>query len=167
MPAVLALGLTLTALVLGAFGVAPEASAEVKRSHSGAICTHYLPEDATVIGHPWGTTSYKEAQTYVICPLPRTTEYANGAYIDVFIEHTGSLYVEKTTTCTAVSRDFNGEELAAETHSWTGTGVSTLSFNLTGENHSNEWSTYSVLCAIPGYTSGRIHGLTLIEPPLP
>jgi hypothetical protein len=168
MKSAITLGLALTVLVLGSLGAAPEASAGSRRSHSGDICKHYNPEDAAAIGHyPWGITSYKESQTSVICPLPRTTDNANGAYIDVIIEHTGPVYVEKTTTCTAVSLDYKGVALASETQSWTGTGLSSLSYDLSGTGKSDEWSTYSVLCSIPGYTNGRIHGLSLIEPPLP
>jgi hypothetical protein len=166
-PAVTA-SLALTILILGFLATATDAYAGSRRSHSGAICKNYYPDDARDISHyPWGITSLKNADTYVICPIPRTTDNANGGYIDVIIEHTGEIFVEKTTTCTAVSLDYQGVALASETQTWTGTGLSSLSFNLSGAGRSDEWSTYSVLCVMPGFANGRIHGITLIEPPLP
>jgi hypothetical protein len=174
MKSTITLGLALLLALLGALGGVPQADAVSYRgqyiNYSGAICRHNNPEDAGAISYRWGAiSSAKDEATYILCPLTRPIYfngydggYDGGGSVRVYIGHTGPLYVEQTTTCTVSSLDYDGQVLAEETHSWTGTGSYILDFGaLQGAGKSSFLSTYSMLCVIPGYSQGAIYGIQL------
>jgi hypothetical protein len=161
-------GLALLLALLGSLGGVPQAYAAVSEgrytNYPGAVCRNNNPEDAGAISYRWGAiSSAKESSTYILCPLTRQVyyDYNEGGYVQVFIGHTGPIYVEQTTTCTVSSVDYDGQVLASDTQSWTGTGSYTLAFVLIGAGKSSHTSTYSVLCLIPGSTQGAIYGIQL------
>jgi hypothetical protein len=168
MKSALTRGLALLLAMLGSLGGVPQAYAAAFQgrytNYPGAVCRNNNPEDAGTISYRWGAiSSSKESSTYILCPLTRPVyyDYNEGGYIQVFIGHTGPLYVEQTTMCTVSSVDYDGQVLASDTQSWTGTGSSKLDFVLYGTGKSSHTSTYSVLCLIPGYTQGAIYSIQL------
>lgn len=158
-------GLMLALIMLGLLAAAPMMYAGVITNHSGAICNNYSAEDATFIGHyANGSGSAKTSgPTSVTCPLTRNTSNSKGAVVYVDVSHH---YGTQTTVCGAFSLDLSGQFIAGVSETWTGSGFHEFVINLTGDNKSNLWSDYSVVCSIPGKGSGVIiHGIDLNEAP--
>lgn len=160
MKSAITLGVALTAGLLGALGVAPQALAVPYTNTSGVICKNYNASEATLIDYvPSGTRSYKNGTTSVICPLSRDTQNGNGASVYVDVNHSSSA----TTSCTAYSYTYTGTVLASATQTWTGSGFHEFSLNVAGAGKSNSYSDYSVLCSIPGNSVGSVMGVDLSE----
>jgi hypothetical protein len=162
MKSVITRGLGLAIVALGFLAAAPMASAQIT-NHSGTICKNYNAEEATLIDYLTnGTRSYKTSATSIICPLTRDARNpsnTNGGRINIYVTHTGT----QTTTCTAFSNRDPGEFLASSTQTSTGSGTRLLQLNLTGPGKSSPGSDYSVLCSIPGNSSGVVHSVDLLE----
>src|SRR5262249_44437937 len=146
-------------VLFGLLAAAPLAHAVIT-DHSGTICKHMFPNNASSIGYfPDGTRYLGGGSTWVICPLTRDTSDSNGAYIYVDIMHFGV----QSTICFAYSHDYTGTQLAFALASWSGSGFHEFAFNLTGAVRSDAWSTYSVACFIPGNGNGVVLDVNLSE----
>lgn len=154
------LGIALAVGTLGSLGAAPQALADPFTNHSGTICKNYNAGEADFIDYlAKGTRSRKNGATSVICPLTRDTIAGNGGGVYVDISHSSNA----TTTCTAFSHDTRGNQLAAASGTFTGTGFKEIFIPLIGAGKSQSFSDYSVLCVIPGNYHGLILGVDLIE----
>jgi len=152
-------GFVLPLVLLGFLASVPLASA-VSANHSGTICKNYNAGDAAFIDYlPNGARSYRTYATALICPLTRNTSNSNGAYVYVDV----TTYGTQTVYCTAYSYNYNGTLLGSASQSWTGSGFHEFGLNLYGAGKSSAWSDYSVLCTVPGNSSGLINGVDLSE----
>ncbi|MGH8557668.1 MAG: hypothetical protein ACRESZ_09450 [Methylococcales bacterium] len=154
----IALGTTVTAILLGTFGVAPQTLATPYTNTSGEICKNYYGSEANIIHYTDGTRSGKAGSTFVICPLSRGTTNSNGAFIYVDVKHNSSA----TITCNAYSKSYTGNFLASDSQTWTGSGFHEFALDLAGSGYSDLYSDYSVICLIPGYV-GSVIGVDLSE----
>ena len=156
MHAALTRGLVLPLVLLGLLATAPLAHAIIG-AHAGAICKAYNHSDVPFIdSYTDGIRSSKGSPTNVTCPLTRNTSSSLGAIIYVAIKHVGT----QTTQCSAYSYGFDGSLLASDFKTLTGSGYGTLTFNL---STSNAYSSYSVLCSIPGDDASVLHEVVVDE----
>ena len=158
--AALSRGLVLPILLLAALAAAPVA-AEVITDSAGTICKNYYASEVNQIDYLTNATYSLQPSptTYVICPLTRRTTNTNGAWVLVDVYHIGP----RTTTCGAYSYHETGALIASASGTWTGSGQHEIPIFLNRPGNSTIWSNYSVLCAIPGYSSGFVTGLILRE----
>ena len=153
--------LVLPLVLLGFLAAVPPASAGIVTNHSGTICKNYNANEVTYIDYfTKGTRSLKASATQVICPLTRSTQNTNGAWVYVDVLHNGT----QTTTCTAYSYSDTGSLLESTSLTFPPFSNSKeFPLNLTGAAKSSLWSDYSVLCTIPGNGNGVVMGVDLNE----